>query len=140
METTQRRDVSGMSVGRASIDRLQLQKDEFDAMFNLSIAYNALPAVVDDDYPMQRQKYEAALKDFVAALTANGRFPPRDRKLTVKAAKLPGGTRLALFDSEGELLPNQTDVVLVQKIDDAPRIAVTFVIDGRIISMEGSLP
>lgn len=49
------------------------QANEFDAMARLAKAYKNLPAIVDDDYPECRHKYESAVKDFLAACKANGR-------------------------------------------------------------------
>ena len=56
------------------IDRLKLQKDEFDALVKLSDAYNKLPAVVDDSYPEMRHYYESFLKSFLEACKDNGRI------------------------------------------------------------------
>lgn len=55
------------------IDRIQLQNDEFNALDRLGEAWRRLKqtAVVDDDYPEMRHRYEAALRDFIAALRAN---------------------------------------------------------------------
>lgn len=56
-----------------SIDR---QNREFDALAELSKRWAALQrvAVVDDDYPEYRHRYEGALKDFIRALEDNGRL------------------------------------------------------------------
>lgn len=56
--------------------RITLQNAEFDALDNLVRKYAVLTkvAVVDDDYPEVRHYYETALRDFVAAMKANGRF------------------------------------------------------------------
>ncbi|WP_156435225.1 hypothetical protein [Bradyrhizobium lablabi] len=53
--------------------RLQAQTDEFDTLAALIKTFNALPAVVDDDYPRARHFYESALRTFIDALEANGR-------------------------------------------------------------------
>lgn len=58
--------------------QLDLQCAEFDTLSNLTKAWATLQkiAVVDDDYPEYRHKYESALKEFLAACKANGRrFP-----------------------------------------------------------------
>lgn len=54
------------------IDR---QNREFDALTNLATRWKALQcvAVVDDAYPEERHRYEGALKEFLAAVEANGR-------------------------------------------------------------------
>jgi len=56
------------------MSRLDLQKKEFDTLVALTKAYNALPPVVDDDYPEMRFRYETALRDFIYALEDNGRL------------------------------------------------------------------
>lgn len=61
-------------ITETQMDRLQLQKDEFDRLDDLVKAYRVLPPVVDDDYPEMRFRYEAALRDFIFALEANGRL------------------------------------------------------------------
>ncbi len=57
-------------------DPIGLQNEEFDALTRLSEAWRILQnvAVVDDDYPEYRHKYNGALKDFISALKANGHF------------------------------------------------------------------
>ena len=54
--------------------RLHLQKDEFDTLDELVKKLNALPAVVDDDYPEARHYYDSALRTFLRACAANGRL------------------------------------------------------------------
>lgn len=54
-------------------DRMQLQTEEFDALDELIKRYNALPAIVDDDYPRMRHYYEGAAQVFLDACVANGR-------------------------------------------------------------------
>jgi len=63
-----------------SPDRIDLQNAEFDALTKLCEAWDVLKntAVVDDDYPAMRHRYEDALETFIVALWNNGRF--RDRK------------------------------------------------------------
>lgn len=58
-----------------TVDHIQLQNDEFDALERLCKRWRALQltAVVDDDYPEVRHYYEAALNAFLAACAANGR-------------------------------------------------------------------
>ena len=53
------------------VDRLQLQKDEFDTLEALSKAFAQLPAIVDDDYPEMRHYYESRLASFLTALCRN---------------------------------------------------------------------
>lgn len=55
--------------------RFSLQNAEFDALTKLAEAWRILQhvAVVDDDYPDYRHKYEQALRAFIAAWLANGR-------------------------------------------------------------------
>lgn len=57
-------------------DELALQAVEFRAAFEFADACAAIrmTAVVDDDYPMVRHRYEAALRTFLKALAANGRL------------------------------------------------------------------
>lgn len=54
--------------------RLELQKREFDTLDVLVAALKAMPAVVDDDYPLARHFYDAALRDFLTACANNGRL------------------------------------------------------------------
>lgn len=54
--------------------RLEKQTREFDALVALTKAYNAMPPVVDDDYPEMRFRYEAALREFIFALEDNDRL------------------------------------------------------------------
>lgn len=56
------------------IARLDAQSREFAAVAELAKRYNALPAIVDDDYPEARHYYEGALRSLIAALKANGRL------------------------------------------------------------------
>ena len=56
------------------MDPIMLQKMEFDTLVELWKAYDALPAVVDDDYPKMRHVYETKLKIFLAACMNNGRL------------------------------------------------------------------
>lgn len=53
---------------------LKPQKDEFNSLNKLIKAYNALPAIVDDDYPEMRHRYESCMKDFIDAIRKNGRL------------------------------------------------------------------
>ena len=53
--------------------RLKQQGAEFDALEELWFAYDALPAVVDDDYPASRHVYEQKLETFLKTCKANGR-------------------------------------------------------------------
>lgn len=57
--------------------RLDLQNQEFDALDRLIQKWEVLRrvAVVDDDYPEYRHRYEQALAEFIKALRANGRIP-----------------------------------------------------------------
>jgi hypothetical protein len=54
--------------------RMELQTREFDTLDYLISALKHLPAVVDDDYPEMRHKYDSALTTFLEACKANGRF------------------------------------------------------------------
>jgi len=55
------------------IDR---QNAEFDALTKLTKQWETLQrvAVVEDDYPEYRHRYEGALRDFIVALKNNGRL------------------------------------------------------------------
>lgn len=53
--------------------RIDTQSAEFDAFVALRDAYDAMPAIVDDDYPRCRHRYESAVAAFMAACKANGR-------------------------------------------------------------------
>lgn len=57
----------------AGIDR---QNREFTALTELAKRWSTLQqvAVVDDDYPEVRHRYEGAMTDFLAAIEANGRL------------------------------------------------------------------
>lgn len=54
-------------------ERLDRQNAEFDALTALSEAWSILRqvAVVDDDYPHYRARYERALKTFLKAIIVN---------------------------------------------------------------------
>lgn len=58
-------------------DRMQTQRDEFDAVAELAKQYRRLTMtlIVDDDYPEIRHDYEGALQTLIKALEANGRLP-----------------------------------------------------------------
>lgn len=56
------------------IKALEPQKNEFDRLDDLIKAYQNLPAIVDDDYPLMRGRYEVALKNFIQAIRNNGRI------------------------------------------------------------------
>lgn len=56
--------------------RIDLQNKEFDAVQELAKAYTGgiqTTAVVDDDYPAVRHRYEGALNRLLVACKANGR-------------------------------------------------------------------
>jgi hypothetical protein len=57
--------------------KMQAQSKEFDAVCDLAAAYRLIEmtAVVDDDYPHVRHRYESALRALLAACKANGRMP-----------------------------------------------------------------
>ncbi len=59
----------------AMTDKIELQNKEFDALKYLLERYNTLmnTAVVDDDYPEMRHKYESALSHFLECCGENGR-------------------------------------------------------------------
>lgn len=57
----------------AVADGIASQRAEFDALRALSKRFDALPAIVDDDYPEGRYYYESAIRTFLAACKANGR-------------------------------------------------------------------
>lgn len=63
---------------RDDADAMALQNREFDALTELARHWDTLQKVpvVDDDYPEHRHSYERALRDFIAALRANGRLEP----------------------------------------------------------------
>jgi hypothetical protein len=58
--------------------QLSAQKNEFEALVELSKVYEALPAIVDDNYAPARFRYETALHVFLEAVARNrkndGRF------------------------------------------------------------------
>lgn len=55
---------------------IQTQNAEFDAVRDLSKEYQRIEQtpIVDDDYPMVRADYEAAMLRLIEALRANGRL------------------------------------------------------------------
>lgn len=57
-------------------NKIEKQSAEFDAVSNLSKAWKnlALTAVVDDDYPEVRHRYESALSSLITALKENNRI------------------------------------------------------------------
>jgi hypothetical protein len=56
-------------------DPIKLQSDEFDAVRDLAKEYKVITqtAVVDDDYPEVRFRYEVALQRLLTACKANRR-------------------------------------------------------------------
>jgi len=58
-------------------DGIDRQNAEFRALDKLVEAYRVhnTVAVVDDDYPEVRHRYEGAVKTFIDAIRANGRIP-----------------------------------------------------------------
>lgn len=56
-------------------DRMQSQKDEFDAVADLAKQYRRIEMtpIVDDDYPEVRNGYEGAMNRLLRAIKANGR-------------------------------------------------------------------
>ena len=56
------------------IEKMKPQSDEFEALCNLWKAYDAMPPIVDDDYPEMRHYYERAIREFVEKITLNGRL------------------------------------------------------------------
>lgn len=63
------------------IKPMKMQSAEFDAADRFSKALHAhnMTAVVDDDYPEVRHRYESTLAGLLEAMTANGRFQPGNR-------------------------------------------------------------
>jgi len=57
-------------------DAIDRQNAEFDTLTTLAREWKILQgiAVVDDDYPAYRARYETALQKFITALGENGRF------------------------------------------------------------------
>lgn len=57
-------------------DRIQTQKNEFDAVAELAKQYRRIEmtAVVDDDYPSVRHEYENAVRLVIDAFKDNGRL------------------------------------------------------------------
>lgn len=55
------------------LDSMRLQSAEFDAMSKLWEAWGNLRqvAIVDDDYPMYRTRYETTMREYVKAVRAN---------------------------------------------------------------------
>lgn len=54
-------------------DRIKLQSDEFYAVRALVTHWSKQPAIVDDDYPEWREKYETYLHRVLRAAANNGR-------------------------------------------------------------------
>jgi NTP pyrophosphatase (non-canonical NTP hydrolase) len=55
-------------------DAMDSQKAEFDVLDELIKSYKNLPAIVDDDYPAMRHKYEGAMYRFIEAIKNNRRL------------------------------------------------------------------
>ena len=62
-------------------DRMQTQRDEFDAVAKLAEQYRriTMTPIVDDDYPEVRHTYEGALATVLRAMQDNGRFEQGNR-------------------------------------------------------------
>ena len=62
-------------------DKMKLQRDEFDAADEMATRLQSLnqTAIVDDDYPEMRHRYESALTQLIAAMKANGWFGKGNR-------------------------------------------------------------
>lgn len=58
----------------SDLDQLTKQKNEFDALVRLAKSYDAMPPIVDDDYPEYRHYYERELHAFLLACCENGRI------------------------------------------------------------------
>jgi hypothetical protein len=60
-----------------AFDAIDLQNAEFDAAGAVckALAVVLSVAVVDDEYPEVRHKYDSAVRSFIDALRANGRIP-----------------------------------------------------------------
>jgi hypothetical protein len=73
------------------MDRMKLQSAEFDAADKFASALRAhnMTAVVDDEYPEVRHRYEGALVELVKAMKANGRFEPGNRYALLDANHKP---------------------------------------------------
>jgi hypothetical protein len=76
-EREDRRIVRQLETGRVT-QTMETQSAEFDAVLKLCEAHYAitLTAIVDDDYPMVRGRYESAMMDLLRALKKNGRTLP----------------------------------------------------------------
>ena len=113
--------------------RMELQGDEFHKLALLSEAHNAL----HDDCPEIRHKYEAALKDFIAALAANNRLPAwikLEHEYALSSRQLNArilNGQFMVHDENGVPLPCQQEVHLSQPLGKCALITVTFVVDGR---------
>lgn len=53
------------------MDKMQLQRNEFTALTELVKKFDALPPIVDDDYPEARHYYESAMRTFIEAINLN---------------------------------------------------------------------
>jgi hypothetical protein len=69
-----RRALAALAERDKRVTAMQAQSAEFTAVDEFASAYKSLPAVVDDDYPEARHKYESALKTMLDAFKANGRL------------------------------------------------------------------
>lgn len=49
----------------------ETQRQEFNCLVELYARYRALPAIVADDYPSARRRYEEAMNDLLRALVDN---------------------------------------------------------------------
>jgi hypothetical protein len=63
-----------LQIPQDMMHRMELQSREFETLDEVVRALKNLPAVVDDDYPEMRHKYDSALTTFLEACKANGRF------------------------------------------------------------------
>ena len=92
--------------------RMAAQSEEFRAaaIFGQETARCTQTPVVDDDYPHRRHMYEAALRNLIDAMKANGRFVdgnPFGLKMlgadvsTAAASPTPEPRYLAIIDLEG---------------------------------------
>jgi NTP pyrophosphatase (non-canonical NTP hydrolase) len=78
------------------------QLAEFDAVFELVKAYDALPPIVDDNYPQCRSRYEGAMNRLLSAARANGRLPDMTKEnLSFERLRVLGLSRCSRWHPGG---------------------------------------
>lgn len=99
---------------------MQPQTDEFDAVAELVKAYNNLPAIVDDDYPHMRSRYEGAMQKLLQALGANGRVLPSVSEPTTNPDDITDAQRIDWLERQVKRSPTGISFDWIPSVESQP--------------------